>query len=162
MKKATLVLCSAFALQAGAALAAGSPWSGTWKIDATQSHLTGDTFTLTKGPDNMLHYSDGSTADFNFGVDGKKYKTWSNRSTTWTPAGNNAWDTVTEADGKVLAKSHRELSADGKTLTIVSTGTRPDGVAFRDEEVFARVSGTDGHQLARGGGAALRRARHEG
>jgi hypothetical protein len=142
--KMTLVLCSALALQAGTALAADSPWSGTWKLDASQSHLTGDTFTLAQGPGNSLHYSDGSTASYDFGVDGKEYKTWSNRTTTWTPAGNNAWDTVTQADGKPLGKSHRQLSADGKTLTITFTGTRPDGVAFRDEEVYERVSGTAG------------------
>jgi len=142
--KTTLVLCSVLALQTGSALAADSPWSGTWKLDPAQSHFTGDTFTLAKGPGNLLHYSDGSTASYDFGVDGKQYKTWANRSTTWTPAGNNAWDTVTQADGKVLVKSHRELSADGKTLTMTFTGTRPDGVAFRDEEVYDRVDGTAG------------------
>jgi hypothetical protein len=142
--KITLILCSALALQAGTALAADSPWSGTWKLDPSQSHFTGDTFTLAKGPGDLLHYSDGSTASYDFGVDGKEYKTWSNRTTTWTPAGNNAWDTVTQADGKSLGKSHRQLSADGKTLTMTFTGTRPDGVAFRDEEVYERVSGTAG------------------
>jgi hypothetical protein len=142
--KLTLVLCSALALQVSTAIAADSPWSGTWKLDASQSHFTGDTFTLAKGPGSLLHYSDGSTASYDFGVDGKEYKTWANRTTTWTPAGNDAWDTVTHADGKELVKSHRQLSADGKTLTITFTGTRPDGVAFRDEEVYERVSGTAG------------------
>jgi len=88
--KITLILCSALALQAGTALAADSPWSGTWKLDPSQSHFTGDTFTLAKGPGDLLHYSDGSTASYDFGVDGKEYKTWSNRTTTWTPAGKNA------------------------------------------------------------------------
>jgi hypothetical protein len=142
--KMILILCSVLALQTGSALAADSPWNGTWKIDPTKSHFTGDTFTLTKGPGNMLHYSDGSTASYDFGVDGKEYKSWANRTTTWTPAGNNAWDTVTQADGRVLAKSHRQLSADDKTLTITSTGKRPDGTPFHDEEVFARASGTAG------------------
>jgi hypothetical protein len=142
--KTTLVLCSVLAFPMGSAFAAESPWSGTWKIDPAQSHLTGDTFTLTKGPGSLLHYADGSTASYDFGVDGKEYKTWSNRTTIWTPAGNNTWDTVTQADGKVLVKSHRQLSADEKTLTITFTGTRPDGTAFRDEEVFDRVSGTSG------------------
>ncbi len=142
--KATLVLSSLLALQTAAAQAADSPWSGTWKIDQAKSHLVGDTFTLAKGPGDMLHYSDGSTASYDFGVDGKEYKTWSNRTTIWTPAGNNAWDTVSQAGGKVLAKSHRQLSADGKTLTITSTGTRPDGVPFHEEVVFERVGGGAG------------------
>jgi hypothetical protein len=142
--KTTLVLCSMLALQAGSAFAADSPWSGTWKIDPAQSHFTGDTFTLTQGPGNTLHFADGSTASYDFGIDGKEYKTWANRTTTWTAVGNNAWDIVIQADGKVLAKSHRELSADGKTMTVISTGTRPDGVAFRDQVVYERVSGTAG------------------
>jgi hypothetical protein len=142
--KMTLVLCSVLALQTGTALAANSPWDGTWKLDPAQSHFTGDTFTLTKGPGNLLHFSDGSTASYDFGVDGKEYKTWANRSTTWTPAGSNAWDTVTQADGRVLGKSHRQLSADGKTLTMTFTGTRPDGTAYAEEEVYERVDGTTG------------------
>lgn len=142
--KTTLLLCSLLALPAGSALAADSPWTGTWKIDPAQSHFTGDTFTYAKGAGNMLHYSDGSTASYDFGVDGKEYKTWANRTTTWTVVGNNAWDSVTKADGKVLSKGHRELSADGKTLTMTFTGTRPDGTAFHEEDVYQRVSGTDG------------------
>ena len=74
--KMHLILCSALALQTASTLAADSPWSGTWKLDPTQSHLTGDTFTLTQGRGTMLHYSDGSTANYDFGVDGKEYKTW--------------------------------------------------------------------------------------
>jgi hypothetical protein len=142
--KTTLVLCSVLALPMGSALAADSPWSGTWKLDPAQSHFTGDTFTVTQGPGNMLHYADGSTASYDFGVDGKEYKTWSNRTTTWTPAGKNTWDTVTQADGRVLVKSHRQLSADEKTLTITLMGTRPDGTAFREEDTYDRVSGTAG------------------
>ena len=142
--KTTLILYSVLALPMGSALAADNPWSGTWKIDPAQSHFTGDTFTLSKGPGTLLHYADGSTASYDFGIDGKEYKTWSNRTTIWTPVGKNAWDTVSQADGKVLVKSHRQLSADEKTLTITFTGTRPDGTAFRDEEVYDRVSGTTG------------------
>jgi hypothetical protein len=142
--KMTWILCSVLALQAGSALAADSPWSGTWKLDPSQSHFTGDTFSLTKGPGKLLHYSDGSTASYDFGIDGKEYKTWANRTATWTPAGNNAWDTVTRVDGRTLVKSHRQLSADGKTLTMTFAGTRPDGTDFHDEEVYSRVSGTAG------------------
>jgi hypothetical protein len=142
--KTILILSSALALQTAFALAADSPWSGTWKLDPAHSHFTGDTFTLTQGPGKLLHYSDGSTASYDFGLDGKEYKSWGNRTTTWTPAGKGAWDTITQADGKVLAKSHRRLSSDGKTLTILFTGTRPDGSAFHDEEIFTRAGGTTG------------------
>ena len=68
--------CALLALVAGTAAAADSPWNGTWKLDAAKSHLTGQTFTYSKGPGEMLHYEDGSTASFDFGLDGKEYKSW--------------------------------------------------------------------------------------
>jgi hypothetical protein len=142
--KATWIICSLLALPAGAASAADSPWNGTWKLDAAKSHLTGQTFSYAERPGGMLHYEDGSTASFDFGLDGKEYKTWANRTTAWTAAGKNAWDTVTRADGKVHSKGHVALSEDGKTLTMTFTGTRPDGQDFHEEDVFSRVSGTEG------------------
>jgi hypothetical protein len=142
--KATWIICSLLALPAGAACAADSPWNGTWKLDPQRSHLTGQTFTYSERPGSMLHYEDGSTASFDFGLDGKEYKTWANRSTSFTPAGKNAWDVVTKANGRVLAQGHFVLSEDAKTLTMTFTGTKPDGSAFHEEDAFTRVSGTDG------------------
>ena len=142
--KATWIICSLLALPAGAASAADSPWNGTWKLDAAKSQLTGQTFSYSGRPGGMLHYEDGSTASFDFGIDGKEYKTWADRTTAWTAAGKNAWDTVTRAAGKVRAKGHIVLSEDGKTLTMTYTGTRPDGQDFHEEDVFSRVSGAGG------------------
>lgn len=143
MKKLSLV-CALVFFAALPALAAENPWIGTWKLDPAKSHFTGDTFTYSKAANGMMHYSDGSVASFDFAIDGKEYKTVYDRTTTWTAAGDNAWDSVSKANGKVLSKSHRTLSADGKTLTIASTGTTPDGTAFNDEAVYTRVTGTKG------------------
>ncbi|HEY8051497.1 MAG TPA: hypothetical protein VIE42_01665 [Steroidobacteraceae bacterium] len=129
---------------AGAASTADSPWTGTWRLDAARSHFTGQTFTYSKSPGQLLHYDDGSTASFDFGIDGKEYKAYSNRTISWTAAGTNAWDTVVKAEGKVRSSGHIELSADGKTLNMVFTGTKPDGNPFREEDTFTRVSGSDG------------------
>jgi len=141
--KTHLLLWSLLALPAGA-FAADSAWNGTWKLDAAKSHLTGQTFTYSKGPGEMLHYEDGSTASFDFGLDGKDYKSWANRTISFTAAGKNTWDTVNKADGKVLAQGHFVLSDDGKTLTMTFTGNKPDGSAFHEEDAFTRVSGSDG------------------
>jgi hypothetical protein len=143
MKK-FLLIC-AFALFATLpVLAADNPWIGAWKLDPAKSHFTGDTFTYSKAANGMMHFSDGSTFNFDFNIDGKEYKTVYDRTTTWTAAGDNAWDTVMKANGKVLGKSHRQLSADGKTLTITGTGTKPDGTTFNDVSVYTRVTGTTG------------------
>jgi hypothetical protein len=132
------------ALASVAALAADSPWNGTWAFDPSKSRLTGETFTYSKGPGELLHYSDGSTADYDFGIDGKEYRSVANRTVTWTATGQNAWDSFFKIEGKVFRKVHRELSADGKTLTVKAAGTRPDGSTYQDESVFERVTGTAG------------------
>ncbi len=142
--RTTLIICALLALPGGTAYAADSPWNGIWKLDAAKSHLTGQTFTYSERPGGMLHYEDGSTASFDFGLDGKEYKTWADRTTTWTAAGKNTWDNVTRANGKVRSKGHIALSEDGKTLTMTFTGTRPDGQEFHEQDVFSRVGGTDG------------------
>jgi hypothetical protein len=82
--------------------------------------------------------------NFDFGIGGKEYKTIYDRTTIWTTAGDNTWDSVAKANGEVLSKSHRQLSADGKILTITETGTRPDDTSFKDETVYTRVTGTTG------------------
>jgi hypothetical protein len=142
--KALLLVGSLLAAPSGAALAADSPWNGTWTLDPAQSHSSGETFTYSKGPGRLLHYSEGSTVAYDFGIDGKQYEAWPGCTVTWTAAGKNAWNSVYKIKGKVLGKIRRELSADGKTLSLTTAGTRPDGSTFQDESVFERVTGTDG------------------
>ena len=137
--KTRLVLSSLLLLATGAAYAAENPWVGTWKLDPAQSHLAGDTFTYSKGPGSLLHFSDGVVA-YDFGTDGKAYKSAYDRTTTWTQTGPNSWDSVTTRNGKVLGKAQRTLSADGKTLTVHYTGTRPDGAPFDDRDVYTRMT----------------------
>jgi hypothetical protein len=143
MKKLLLV-CACFALFTLSSFAAENPWAGTWKLDVAKSHFTGDTFTYSKAANGMMHYSDGSTINFDFAIDGKEYKTAYDRSTIWTPDGDSAWNSVTKAKGEVLAKVHRQISPDGKTLTFKITRTRPDGSAEVEEDVYTRVTGTKG------------------
>ncbi len=143
MKKALLILCLT-ASCALPALAAENLWLGTWKLDVAKSHFTGDTFTYSKAADGKMHFSDGSAFNFDFGIDGKEYKSVEGRETRWTLAGDNAWNSVSSYNGTVLSTTHHSLSPDGKTLTIVSTGKKPDGSAFKNEEIYTRVTGTTG------------------
>ena len=135
-----LILASAFP-----ALAADNPWVGTWKLDQSKSHLTGETFTYSKAPDGMMRYTDGGTYISNFRIDGKEYPTaFEGGTTAWTPAGDNAWDSVARFKGMVTFKAHRTLSDDGKTYTIHGVSILPDGKTTTSESVFTRVSGTSG------------------
>src|SRR5271168_948167 len=102
MKKLLLV-CALTVFGALPALAADNPWVGTWKLDPAKSHFTGDTFTYSKATNGRIHFSDGSTETYDFGLDGKEYPTPLGRTTIWTAAGDNAWDSVTKFNGAVLA-----------------------------------------------------------
>ena len=120
-------------------LAVEVSWVGTWKLDPAKSHFTGETFTYSKGSGAMIRYSDGSTTTYDFAIDGKPYKSYADRTTTWTQAGERSWDSVTKQSDTVLFTFHRELSADGKALTVTSTGKRPDGSPMNDAAVYERV-----------------------
>jgi hypothetical protein len=118
-------------------------WIGTWKLDPSKSKLAGFTVTYSRTPGGLYHFSDGAT-DYDFAIDGKEYPIAYGRKTTWSDSGERAWDSQTMADGKVLAKTHRELSADGKTLKVTAEGTNADGSPFSELTVYKRVSGTVG------------------
>jgi hypothetical protein len=103
---------------------AASPWDGTWKLDRSKSHLTGRSFTYTKLPSGLWHVSFGNLG-YDFAPDGKPY-----------PFLNNT--IVTSIAGKVTETDKETLSADGKTITDETTGTRPDGTSYTDSEVAMR------------------------
>lgn len=139
--KTIMLICTVFSVSVVNAFAADSPWTGTWKLDETKSHLSGDTFSYSKGSGDLIHYSDGSTISYDFAIDGKEYRSAYGRTTTWTASGKDAWDQVTKFDGRVLDRSHRTLSSDGKTLIITTTGSRADGSTSNEETVYQRLSG---------------------
>jgi hypothetical protein len=160
MKK-TLMLCVLMSVAAGTAHAAESPWAGTWKLDPARSHLTGDTFVISNGAGALLHFSDG-VIGYDFGIDGKQYKAAYDRTTRWTQEGPDAWTSVTSRGGQTLSTVQRTLSADGMTLKLHYSGSRPDGKPFDDETVYKRVSGGPGlvgtWKSVKGGSAGIPQA----
>jgi hypothetical protein len=139
-----LLACALLALSALSSHAADNAWVGTWKLDIAKSHFTGDTFTYTQAANGLMHYSNGSDVNFDFGIDGKEYMSAYGRSVIWTAAGDNAWNTVVMFNGNVFSKVHRQISPDGKTYTITMERTRPDGSAYSEEDVYVRETGTTG------------------
>lgn len=137
-------LAAGVVAQAAAVQDAGAAWVGTWKLDRSQSHLAGDTFTYSMSKKGFLHYDEGGPIHYDFAIDGKEYPTIGNRTTSWNAVGDHAWDSVGKANGAVWIKIHRELSGDDHTLTITATGTKPDGSTFNERSVYTRVSGSKG------------------
>ncbi len=48
-------------------------------------------------------------------------------------------DTIVHKDGRQVALGRRELSEDGKVLTVTQSGTRPDGTPFANVSVYDRI-----------------------
>jgi hypothetical protein len=124
--------------------AADSPWNGTWKLNEAKSKMTGDTFTIMVNPDGHIHFSNGSTIEYTFACDGKDYTTIADRSVSCQKTSDNVYDTTQKIAGKDYSTSHREISADGKTMTVTTKGTHPDGTAFTNVYKYQRLSGSKG------------------
>src|SRR5665213_1295945 len=116
---------------------ANSPWDGTWKLDRSRSHLTGQTITLSKINNGKWRYSDG-TISYEFALDGKPVKTLGDETMAATADGDHALNLVFKAKA-AQSQAHLVLSADGKTITEHSTGTRPDGSTTEETGAMERL-----------------------
>jgi hypothetical protein len=132
------------ALIVSPALAVDDAWIGTWKFDPSKSRLTGETIIFSKSRNGEYHFSDGSTFTDDFYIDGNERRSAFDRTTIWQTAGVRAWDALTRIGGKLFTSKHYELSSDEATLTVTTTGVKPDQSEFKNVAVFARVAGTKG------------------
>ena len=126
---------------ASVALAAGTPFAGTWKLNLDKSKLTGDTIKfasagemirVTGGGDSYEFKPDGSEAKARFGI------------AMWKKIDDKTWEEADMVKGRLDAKSTWTLSDDGKTLTQHVTGDKPGGGSFDDTVTYIRIAGTKG------------------
>jgi len=123
--------------------AADLPWVGQWKVNVAKSNYGEWTVTYADaGPGEMQATMDGMTMKFK--MDGKDYPDPVGGTSAWKQIDASGWETVNKLKDKVLNTEASRLSADGKTLTVVAKGTRPNGKAFENEYVYTRVSGGPG------------------
>src|SRR5947208_54233 len=87
-----------------------SPWDGTWKLDRSKSHLTGQTITLSKSNNGMWRYNDG-TISFEFALDGKPVHTFADGTMAATADGDHALNLVFKSKD-AESRMHLVLSAD--------------------------------------------------
>jgi hypothetical protein len=123
--------------------AADSPFTGTWKLNADESKLTGlrlkiqnlggNKYKFIFGDDSQTIVADGTDQPNKYGG------TWSVKQ-----EGSNTWKEVDKRDGKITSTSTWALSDDGQRLEIKTEGTRADGSSFTDEMKTKRTAGTSG------------------
>lgn len=135
--------CAAMLLTAGPCVAAGQSWNGTWKLNEAKSKFTGETYLIENKGNGMMHVTRGNLS-YDFACDGKPYKVLADRTLTCTGSASSGYDYVINGSGKVLSKSHRTFSADGKTMTVHGTDIRTDGSTQDFTDVWKRESGTSG------------------
>jgi len=142
MKK--LIACAfALALVSTSAFAA-SPWDGTWKLNRSKSHFTGASYSYTKTADGKWQVTNGPISVV-FAPDGKPYPVLDADHTmivTMTDA--HTMKTTNQFKGKTTSTSVDTLSADGNTISDVTTGTHEDGSPYTSKETDTRSAPGEG------------------
>jgi hypothetical protein len=129
-KHAGACLIAALSLVTTAAIAQ-NPFAGTWKVDYSQSKVTGTTFTFTAEPSGMVRGTWGAIS-YTFKTDGSETTTPFGNTDQWTKVDDNTWKVMARKGSTDLGTDTYKLSDDGKTLQVESTGTKPNGDSFHD------------------------------
>ncbi len=122
---------------------AQNPFVGTWKLNQAKSHLTGNTVKYSVAPNGSIRETTAA-GSYTFKTDGRSYSAPFDSSVQWKQTSPSTFATAYRRNGMLLDSDTIKISADGKTMTVVSSGTNPNGSPFRDTETFTRVEGTNG------------------
>ncbi len=123
--------------------AAENPFAGTWKLNPAKSKFTGTTMKFERTSSGEIRWS-GEGQTYTFKVDGKEYPGPFGFSVAWKQVDDHNWETTNKIKGTLVSTGTSKLSPDGKTMTITSRGTRPNGESFEDTSVYERTSGESG------------------
>ena len=135
------ICISAVIVTASVALAADSPFAGTWKLNLDKSKLVGDTVRFATAGEMTRITAGGETYEFK--ADGSEAKTRFG-SAMWKKVDDKTWEETDMVKGRLDAKITWTLSDDGKTLTEHVTGDKPGGGSFDDTLTYVRIAGAKG------------------
>jgi hypothetical protein len=149
---AMVVTLAAVALPPSAGAQAPKGLEGTWTLDVAKSTFNPGpapksmTVTYTPKGDDMKIVVDATPAEgapqhweMTGKYDGKDYPVTGNPNADMISmklVNEHTGESTFKKNGKVTATNRRTLSADGKTLTIVSKGTTIDGKPRSDTQVL--------------------------
>jgi hypothetical protein len=140
-----LVAGATLALSAAPALAATSPFVGTWKLDAAKSSFTGDSFTYTALPGGKLAYTYGTTSHYTFPCNGTTYALdLASYTASCTKTSQLGYTFTTYAKGKRTDVDVVKISASGTVLSDTDTSYRPDGTIATSSATYKRVGAGTG------------------
>jgi hypothetical protein len=123
---------------------AQNPFVGSWKLNQGESNLTGTILKFGPAEGESIELSANGTV-YSFRLDGKNYRMASGDLAVWAEADPATWTTeYKKPDGTPLSTDAWKLSSDGQTLTVTSTGTKPDKDQYTDTAIYMRTAGTSG------------------
>ena len=131
-------------LVAAGTAAAQNPFAGTWKLNQEKSQMAGDLLRFGPAKGDAIEMTSGGTT-YSFRTDGKTYSTPAGNAAIWRQTAPDSWTTeYRKLDNKLLRIDHWQLSSDGKTLSVTTSGAKPNGDLFADSETYVRTAGTSG------------------
>ena len=139
MKSRTLRLCLVAALSCSTAAAiAENPFAGTWKVDYSKSHVTGQTISFASEAGGAVLYTN-SNGNYTFKPDGTDSKNTFGLTVQWKQIDDHTWKEFRK-EGSMAVTDTWTLSSDGNTLTVTASGTRPSGQQINETETFTRLA----------------------
>ena len=141
-------------LVASAACLAANAHMGTWKLNEGKSQIAAGmskntTVVYSEQKDKMKVDVKGVDKDGKPAqgiwvgkADGKAYKTAGNLAwdaAVYKVANDHTYQITTMKGGKVFSNGTSTVSADGKTRTVASEGTAPDGKKFKSKAVYDKA-----------------------
>jgi hypothetical protein len=143
MQSRNATSCLIALLMATGLAAAENPFAGTWKLNPAKSKFTGDTMKFERTSSGEIHWS-GAGLAYTFKIDGKEYPGPVGDLVAWKQVDEHTWETTYRLKGTLVSTDTSTLSPDGKTMTIISKGTKPNGQSFQNTSVYERTSGESG------------------
>ena len=151
MRLRTIGLTLALCVVAVAATFASDPNLGTWKLNEAKSKLApgvakNNTVVIEAAGDDIKVTVDGTDSDgkpthneWTGKFDGKDYPVTGDPTSdmrSYKQVDNHTQDLTVKKDGKVIVTGRIVVAADGKTRTVTTNGTDPQGKKFQSVAVY--------------------------
>jgi hypothetical protein len=119
---------------------------GTWQLDAAQTKL-GDRTVRYEAEGDSIRFTNGMGNQYMFKIDGSEHATSAPGETVaWKRIDNRTYEVVTKENGKIESTSRREISPDGDTVTVTTTG-ETDGRQYTNKTTFQRQGSADSRDM---------------
>jgi hypothetical protein len=127
---------------AAATAAAQNPFAGTWKLNQEKSQMAGDIMKFGPAAQDSIELVTGGMT-YSFRTDGNNYAMPSGDLAIWRQTSPDSWTTEYRTrTGKLLSTDSWKLSADGKGLSVISTGAKANGDLYTDTTDYVRTEGS--------------------